>query len=112
MDTNAFERAWTTEGAISILKTLLSRPHPRGNGKSTMTGVIYAALCRALIALEKESERGNTEDKLCSGNPNTNVIFVDLDVYCKIKNNPNSIIINAKGEPSIELKVKGWKRKR
>lgn len=61
MDTTALEMAFTTEGALAILKNMLFRPEPRGNGKTILTATVDMALCRAIIALEKElkEEKGN-----------------------------------------------------
>lgn len=59
METTAIEMASTTEGAISVLRTLLSRPHPRANSKSTITATIDMALLKAIAALEKELKEEN-----------------------------------------------------
>ena len=53
MNPEAIELAFTTEGAISVLKGLLFRPHARANGKTIMTATVDAALCTAIIALER-----------------------------------------------------------
>lgn len=65
MDIDIYEdslaMAMTAEGAASILKNFLLRPHMRGNGKSMITSILDTALLRALISLEKEikEEKGN-----------------------------------------------------
>lgn len=41
------------DGAISVIKNILLRPHARANGKSIMTATVDAALCTAIITLER-----------------------------------------------------------
>lgn len=62
MDVSVIEHAWTTEGAISILKMLLSKGQARANGKTIMKATIDAALCRGIMALEKELEQEKKDD--------------------------------------------------
>lgn len=50
----AVDMAFTTKGALAILKNMLFRPHARANDKVIMTATFDIALCRAIIALEKE----------------------------------------------------------
>lgn len=52
MNPENIKLAWTTDGAIAVIKDILLRPHARGNGKSVLTGMVDAALCTAVIALE------------------------------------------------------------
>ena len=39
---------------------------------------------------------------------NDDVIFVDKEVYERIKNNPDGIYIKAKDQPMLKMKVVGW----
>lgn len=61
-ETDTIDLVFTTEDAIAVLKSLLFRPHARGNGKSIMTTTIDMALCRAIIALEKELKQEKKDD--------------------------------------------------
>lgn len=109
MNPESIERAFTTEGAIAVLKSILLRPSSRANGKYIMTETIDAALCKAIIALEKElkAERNASCDHL-----NGNAIWVSHDVYERIKNNPKGVVFEAQCEAPIFWKgaVKGEKR--
>lgn len=59
----AIEMAGTTEGALAILRQMLFRPSARANRKIIMTATVDMALCRAIVALEKElkEEKGNVQ---------------------------------------------------
>ena len=63
MNPEDIKPAWTTDGAISVIKNILLRPHARANGKSIMTATVDAALCTAIIALER-SKWISVKDKL------------------------------------------------
>lgn len=63
MNPEDIKLAWTTDGAISVIKDILLRPHARGNGKSVLTGMVDGALCTALIALEN-SKWVSVKDRL------------------------------------------------
>ena len=52
------DQAYEPENAIKILTHILKRPGSRGNGKTTMTAVTDAAICRAIAALKKETQPG------------------------------------------------------
>ena len=58
----AADMAFTTKGAISVLKNLLFRPHGRANGKSMLTTVTDLALARAIISLENELKKEKEND--------------------------------------------------
>lgn len=60
--TTAIDRAFTTEGAIAVLKSMLFRPAARANGKTIMTATIDMALCRAIISLEKELKQEKKDE--------------------------------------------------
>lgn len=63
VETSAIELAFTTEGAIAVLKSMLFRPAARANGKTIMTATIDMALCRAIIALEKELKQEKKDEE-------------------------------------------------
>ena len=56
---DACNRAYEPEGAIAVLKNILKRPASRANGKSTLNMITDMAICRAIVALEKETRRGH-----------------------------------------------------
>lgn len=51
---DACNRDYEPEGAIAILTNILRRPASRANGKSTLNMITDMAICRAIVALEKE----------------------------------------------------------
>ena len=48
------DQAYEPENAIKILTNILKRPGSRGDGKSTITAITDAAICRAIVALKKD----------------------------------------------------------
>lgn len=68
--------AWEPENAVKILEKLLFRPAHRANGKFLMTASIDMALCRAIVALKKESKE-NSKDVEKTRNIADRTVYTD-----------------------------------
>ena len=99
------ESAFEPEHAIDILIKSATAPQARGGIKSGYRTAYTMALCRAILALEKEieAERGPVKKRFdmdCGGKIK-NKIYVGRDVYTCFLTNPDGVILETKGENPI-----------
>lgn len=93
-------RAYDPENAIKILRNLQRQfVGSRANGKNIMSATINAAICRAIMSLEKE-----INSMSCANN--TKLIWARQDVYDRIRNGDEVIIEAVNRDPMIIRKGK------